>query len=86
MNTQPRRPSPASDRRLQRTIVLQLLRDDHPRKWSPTELATELDVDEDLVRAAVHALRDDGLVCEGGEEVWASRATQRLDELALLAI
>jgi hypothetical protein len=86
MNTQSRRLSPASDQGLQRTIVLQLLREDHPRRWSHTELAAELGADEGALAAAVQTLSTDGVVCEGGGEVWASRAALRLDELALLAI
>ncbi|HXN36877.1 MAG TPA: hypothetical protein VN892_02470 [Solirubrobacteraceae bacterium] len=86
MNTQSCRSSPASDRGLQRTIVLQLLRKDHPRRWSHTELAAELGADEGVLAAALQALGADGVLHEGGGEVWASRAALRLDELALLAI
>ncbi|HLL93229.1 MAG TPA: hypothetical protein VK252_09845 [Solirubrobacteraceae bacterium] len=86
MNTQSRRSNPASDRAFQRTIVLQLLREDHPRRWSNTELAAELGADEGVLAAALQALSADGVVCKGEGEVWASRAALRLDELALLAI
>lgn len=86
MNTQSRRSSPARDGGLQRAIVLQLLREDRPRRWSHTELASELGAEESAVRAALQALKADGVVCESPQEAWASRAALRLDELELVAI
>ena len=86
MNTQPRQSSPAREGGLQRAIVLQLLREDHPRRWSHAELVSELGAEESAVLAALRALHADGLVCEGPQEAWASRAALRLDELGLIAI
>lgn len=86
MNTQARGPRPDSDRVLQRAIVLQLLREDRPREWARTDLAAELEVEDQVVQAALQALTADGLVDEGEGKAWASRATLRLDELRLVAI
>ena len=45
MHTEPRG-SRAMDRsRLERAIVLQLLREDRERRWSPAELETEIDAE-----------------------------------------
>jgi hypothetical protein len=87
MNTQSRGSRTAvHDPRLQRAIILQLLREDHPRKWTHTELAAELHAEQRAVDAAVRALDADGVVCGNEHEVWASRAALRLDELQLVAI
>jgi hypothetical protein len=72
--------------RLERTIVLQLLRRDRPQRWSRAELATELQADTPALEAAVRALEADGVLCSAGGEVWASHAAQRLDELELIGI
>lgn len=86
MNPQPSESSTRRDRRLERAIVLQLLRDDRPRKWSLRELAAELQADAEPLERALGALAADGVVslAEGG--VWAARAALRLDELGLVAI
>jgi hypothetical protein len=86
MNTQSRGSRPAGDPGLQRAIILQLLRDDRPRRWTHADLAAELGAEQRTVDAAVRALDADGVVCGGDGEVWASRAALRLDELELLAI
>jgi hypothetical protein len=86
MNTQSRRSRPARDAGLQRAIVLQLLREDHPRRWTRSDLAAELHAEQRDVDAAVRALDADGVVCGADGEVWASRAALRLDELQLVAI
>jgi hypothetical protein len=88
MNTQSRASNTTrDDARLQRAIVLQLLRDDRPRRWTQADLAAELAAERSLVEAALQALHGDGVLIQGDDgEVWASRAALRLDELKLVAI
>ena len=45
MNTQSREPRVGDGVRLERAIVLQLLRDDRSQNWSRAELASELGVE-----------------------------------------
>jgi hypothetical protein len=71
---------------LERAIVLQLLRDDHPRPWSPEELCSEVRADPGAVERAVRRLGADGVLCRAGKEVSAARAARRLDELGLIAL
>jgi DNA-binding Lrp family transcriptional regulator len=72
--------------RLERAIVLQLLRDDREQRWSCEELGAEIDAGAPAVEEAVRRLHDDGILCRAGQEVWASRAARRLDELGLIGI
>ncbi|HME04443.1 MAG TPA: hypothetical protein VKG38_15590 [Solirubrobacteraceae bacterium] len=72
--------------RLQRAIVLQLLREDRAPRWSGEELGAELGAERAAVEEAIRGLGGDGVLCAAGGEVWASRAVQRLDELGLIAL
>jgi predicted transcriptional regulator len=72
--------------RLERAIVLQLLRDDHGGPWSREELGVELNADAEAVEKALRALGDEGVLRLSGERVSAARATRRLDELGLIGI
>lgn len=76
----------AGDARLQRAIILTLLRDDHPQTWSREELAAELESDGAAIECALERLAEDGAVSLVGEDVGATRALQRLDELGLIAL
>jgi hypothetical protein len=72
---------------IQRAIILQLLRDDRPRRWWRAELARELGhLPAAEVGKAVAALAAEGVVERAGEDVWPSRPTRRLDALALIAV
>lgn len=74
-------------RRLERAIVMQLLRDDCAERWLIAALRSELwDFAPAMLERALVGLEDAGVVCRAGESVWASRATRRLDELDVLAI
>ena len=72
---------------VERAIVLQLLRADHVPRWTRAELMSalrhlpSLEVSKGIVRLDAH-----GVVERLGADLWASRATRRLDELALIAI
>lgn len=73
--------------RVERVIVLQLLRDDHPEQWLREELARELtDVAPGALDAALLHLERRGVVRRSGDLCWASRAIRRLDELDLIGV
>lgn len=73
--------------RVERAIVLQVLRDDHVERWSPGELAGQIiDFEPAVVVRALARLELEGLVCREGTYVCASRATRYLDALELVGI
>jgi hypothetical protein len=72
--------------RLERAIVLQLLRDDHGSPWSREELGAQLNADAEAVEQALRALDDEGVLFLSGERVSVARAIRRLDELGLIGI
>jgi hypothetical protein len=77
------------DPRLERAIVLELLRDDRKQRWSRAELETQLDADRRQAAAVKDALRrlhEEGVLGLAEDAVWASRAARRLDELGLICV
>jgi len=73
--------------RVERAIVLQVLRDDRPERWSRSALARELiDCEPALIELALARLRQDGVLLGAGTRVCASLATHRLDELELIGV
>lgn len=78
------------DRRLERAIVSQTLRDDHDRRWSRAELAAELDhidhTDPRALQAALTRLTDRGVVELAHGTLQASCATVYLDELDMISV
>jgi len=87
MQDQTKQISRERDRRLERAIVSQALRDDREEGWRRTELAQELaDADPVAIRDALTRLQEDGVVEFAGETVRASRAAMRLNELGTIAI
>jgi len=72
--------------RLERAIVLQLLRDDHSSRWSREELASELGAETLALEEAL--IRLDGACVLGlaADAVWASRTARAIDELGLIGI
>lgn len=76
-----------SDRRVERAIVLQALRDDHDQGWSRAELEAGLDqADPIAISDALTVLNDEGVIELAGETVRASRAAMHLDKLGMIAI
>ena len=73
----------ADGAKLERAIVLQVLSEE--RRWSRTELAAELGAAAGL-DGALAALHGQGVVCLAEDDVWASPAARRLDELELIGI
>jgi biotin operon repressor len=86
MNEQPRESRVEYDPRLERAIVLQLLRDDHPPSWPLQELTAELGGGEAAVGQAAARLQQDGLLALADGQLSASRAARRLDELGLIGV
>jgi DNA-binding HxlR family transcriptional regulator len=74
--------------RIERAIVLQLLRDDHDERWSHTELQATLgNIEPSTLTAALERLEQHGVVVAAAEHaVLASPCSRYLDELQLIAI
>ncbi len=71
----------------ERAIILQVLRDDHDRRWSRAELEREIyDIEPVVLGDALEHLRQEGVVHLSGALVWASRCALRLDELGMVSI
>lgn len=76
-----------SDRRVERAIVLQTLREDHDGRWSRTELEAELDhADPVAIGDALTLLEVEGVIDLEGDTVRASRAATHLDGLGMIAV
>jgi DNA-binding HxlR family transcriptional regulator len=68
-------------------IVLQVLRDDHERRWPRAELEDKLaDIEQDVLDDAVASLAATGVVNTEEDVVCASDAVRRLDELELIGV
>jgi hypothetical protein len=86
MHTESREPRALTGARLERAIVLQLLRDDREPQWSSGQLAAEMDTQAPELEGALKSLERDGVLSLEQDAVRASRATGRLDELGLLSV
>jgi hypothetical protein len=75
-------------RKIKRAIVLQVLRDDHPERWTRAELEHELsDLPREGVEAAIEDLAAEGVVTVGDDEaIQASLCARTLDALGLVSI
>jgi hypothetical protein len=71
----------------ERAIVLQVLRDDHPERWTLGELMREIeDMAAEIVEEAVRRLGGVGVVVLDEEECKASKAARHIDALGLISI
>ncbi len=86
MHTESKEPRAMTGARLERAIVLQLLRDDREQGWSSQQLAAELDAQAPAFERALEDLERDGVLRVEQDVVHAARATYRLDELGLLSV
>jgi hypothetical protein len=76
-----------SDRRAQRVLILQLLRDDHDNLWTRSELDAELgDIGAQIIAHAVASLQEAGVVELDGGSLSASPAARRFQELLLIGV
>jgi hypothetical protein len=77
----------AERRRVQRLVVLQVLRDDHDERWSGCELADVLaEVEAEVLANAIDGLTRKGVLCAEGDALWASPALVRVSELELICV
>jgi hypothetical protein len=77
----------AVERRAQRLVVLQVLRDDHDGRWSGCELADVLaKVEAQALADAIDGLTREGVLCADGDALWASPALVRVSELELICV
>jgi len=75
------------ERRVQRAVVAQTLRDDHDRCWPRAELEAELGEPDALaINDALALLEMEGVIELQGEIVQASRAALHLDRLEMIAL
>jgi hypothetical protein len=86
MHTESREPRALTGAKLERAIVLQLLRDDREPQWSSRQLAAEMDTQAPALEGALQSLERDGVLSLERDAIRASRATCRLDELGLLSV
>ena len=86
MHTESREPRAVTGAKLERAIVLQLLRDDREQEWSSRQLAAEMDMQASVLEQALSSLERDGVLSLEQDAVRASSATRRLDELGLLSV
>ncbi|HTB49389.1 MAG TPA: hypothetical protein VK701_00295 [Solirubrobacteraceae bacterium] len=76
-----------ADRRAQRVVVLQLLREDHEDFWPRSELEAEFgDIGPRLITRAIASLQEAGVVELEGDSLSASPAARRLQELLLIGL
>jgi DNA-binding HxlR family transcriptional regulator len=74
-------------RRAERSIVLESLADDHPKRSTRKELGDALkDIEPKVVGKALERLAADGVVVLDGGHVEASRCARKLDALGLVSI
>jgi hypothetical protein len=72
---------------VQRAVVLQVLRDDHPERWPRAELERKIpDAQPAEVGDAIERLEQVRVVEVQGETVWATRCARHLDALELISI
>ena len=69
--------------RVQRAVVLQVLREDHPQWWTRAEL--ERDLEPMALTGALAKLAADDVIQVDDERVRASRCARHLDALGLIA-
>jgi hypothetical protein len=80
-------PNPRQEDGTQCVVVLQVLRDDHPKPWTRKEIERELhDVDPDAIGVALERLREQGVVNVEGGRFSASPCARHLDALGFICI
>lgn len=71
---------------VEKLIVLNVLRDDHPGGWSVSELHADIGFGRVDIADAVDGLKAVGVVVLDGEKVRPSQATVRIDALDMICI
>lgn len=71
----------------ERSVLLQLLRDDHAECWERFELETQIpDIPADDFLKAVEQLNEHKLVGRRNNHLWAAPCVRYLDALGMIAI
>ena len=79
--------APTGEDVTERTIVLQVLREDHPHRWTRKELRREIyDIKASAIDQALARLEAEGVVILEGKEVRASLCALRLDAIGMVSI
>lgn len=87
MQDQTNQISDERNRRLERAVVSQTLREDRTDGWRRADLVAELgDGDPIAIRNALTRLEEEGVIAFEGESVSASRAAIRLNDLDMIAV
>ncbi len=77
----------ATDKLVERAIVLQVLRNDHRERWSDKQIERALsDFKPEAIQRAIVRLEAGGVICCLDEFIGASRCAQYLDSLELIGI
>ncbi len=67
--------------------MLQLLRDDHPLRWTRPELEAAIeDIEQQMLVNALALLSIEGVAAIDDTSIWASQGTRHLDSLDLISI
>lgn len=75
------------EEQVERALVLQVLRDDHPERWTRAELEHEVfDFDPLTVNEGLERLAAEGVLILDGEQVRASACARRLYARGLVSI
>lgn len=78
---------PLQEHKTQHILILQLLRQEHPWRWSRAELQAELkDIHPDAITVAVERLQEQSVVHVDGEQLSACACARHLDALDLISI
>jgi hypothetical protein len=79
---------PSDHRKVERAIVLQLLRRDHGERWSRTELQAALDnIEPSTLAEALERLERHGVaLTPSADAIAASPCARRLDDLELIGL
>jgi hypothetical protein len=79
---------PSDHRKVERAIVLQLLRHDHGERWSRTELQAALDnIEPSTLAEALERLERHGVaLAPSADAIAASPCARRLDDLELIGL
>jgi hypothetical protein len=86
MHAESREPRAGGGPRLERAIVLQLLRDDHEESWGREELLAELGGEPAALEEALGRLQGRGVITLSTGQVAASDAVRALNDLDLIGI
>jgi hypothetical protein len=72
---------------VQRSVVLEVLREDHDEWWSRSDLEAEIyDVEVQVLSEALERLRRHGVIEVDGERIRVSPSVRHLDDLGMVCI